>query len=90
MTKSSEYQFLKEWPEDSPIGWWNAGRKQLNIVIRAYNQWQLGGFDADGATKLRAQIIYGMQTFADRDGGGGWMEELEKMLQFVEENMDLS
>lgn len=79
----SEYQFVQEWPEDSPIEWWNAGRKQLNIVIRAFNQWQIDGFEKDEVKKLRAQIIHGMQTFATRDGGN-WMAELQGMLDFVE------
>jgi hypothetical protein len=79
-----EYNFVSEWPTDTDIDWWNQGRAQLNPIIKAYNQWQIDGFDTDEAVRLRAQIICGIQTFATRDGGGGWRDELQEMLRFVE------
>jgi len=80
----TEYNFVEEWPTDTDIPWWNEGRAKLNEIIKPYNQWQIDGFDAEQGIRLRAQIICGMQTFATRDGGGGWLDELRGMLQFVE------
>ena len=80
----TEYNFVSEWPTGTGIDWWDAGRTELNVIIKAYNQWQIDGFDAEEAVRLRAQIICGVQTFASRDGGGGWRDELEGMLQSVE------
>jgi len=80
----SEYKFIGEWPTDTAIDWWNEGRAKLNEIIKPYNQWQIDGFDAEDGIKLRARIIQGIQTFAQRDGGGGWEEELQGMLAFVE------
>lgn len=82
-----EYNFVEEWPTDSPIGWWNEGRAKLNKIISAYNQWQIDGFDKEEAVKLQAQIICGLQTFATRDGGGGWADELRKMQEFVSKGL---
>lgn len=82
---SPDYNFVEEWDTNSPIDWWNEGRTKLNAIIKPYNQWQIDGFDIEQAKKLRAQIIYGIQTFATRDGGEAWLEELQKMLELVEQ-----
>jgi hypothetical protein len=80
----SEFHFVEEWATDTPIDWWNAGRIQLNKVIRAFNEWQVEGCDIKEARKLRAKIILGMQTFGRRDGGSAWLDELTGMHAFVE------
>jgi hypothetical protein len=80
----TEYRFVEEWDTNSPIGWWNEGRTKLNEIIKPYNQWQIDGFNKQEIPKLRAQIIYGLQTFATRDGGSEWARELQEMLEFVE------
>ena len=82
----TNYNFVEEWPTDSPIKWWNEGRTKLNVIIKAYNQWQIDGFNSEEATRLRAQIICGLQTFTQKDGGSKWGKELRGMLEFVDEN----
>jgi len=81
-----EYQFESEWDENSDIEWWNKGRKELNIAIRQYNEWQIEGKDERDKQKLLARIEYGIQTYGQKDGGGGWLEVLDRMKQFVESN----
>ncbi len=70
---NTNYQFVKEWPEDTNIAWWNEGRHELNKVIRLYNKWQVDGFSE-----------LGLQTFANVDGGSGWRDQLDEMKKFVE------
>lgn len=83
----TEYRFVEEWATNTPIDWWNAGRAKLNPIIQTYNKWQIDGFCPEAAVKLRAQIICGQQTFASRDGGSGWHDELSGMLAFVEQHI---
>ena len=87
---TSEFKFIKEWPADTAIGWWNEGRAKLNEIIKRYNQWQIDGFSVEETSKLRATIIQGLQTFAERsdDGGSGWATELRGMLKFVNEHTE--
>ena len=82
-----EFRFVDEWDEETNIDWWKAGRVKLNKIIRPYNQWQIEGFDQETGERLRAQILCGIQTFAQRDGGGEWLKELEGMLAFVESKL---
>ena len=79
-----EYRFEEAWPANTGIGWWDESRTKLNTIIDAYNQWQLDGFDEGASERVRAKIIFGIQTFAEEDGGSNYRELLEKMLTFVE------
>ena len=81
-TESDTY-FIEEWDTDSPISWWNEGRTKLNAIIKPYNQWQIDGFDPQEASTVRALIIQGLQTFANRDGGSKWAKTLQMMLEFI-------
>lgn len=40
-------------------------------------------FDIEKSKLVLAKIEYGKQTIGSRDGGSGYMEELEKMEEFV-------
>ena len=81
---SSEYKFEEEWPLGTGIGWWDEGREKLNKVIRYYNRWQRKDFPMKEKRRVLATIEEGIQTFAQRDGGSGWLEVLERMKAFVE------
>lgn len=77
----NQYKFITPWPETTNIGWQINGRRSLNKVIDAFNQWQIDGFG--DATTLLALIEHGKQTYAAQDGGSGYMDELETMLHFI-------
>ena len=79
------YNFVEEWDTNSTIKWWNEGRTKLNVIIKAYNQWQTDGFNVEEGIRLRTQIIQGLQGFTQEDGGSGskWGKELRGMLEFV-------
>lgn len=81
-------RYIAEWDENTDISWWNAGRKRLNKVIQAFNDWQRkaqieGSFDPRAARELLAFIEEGRQTWAAVDGGSGWLEVLEEMESVV-------
>jgi hypothetical protein len=78
--------FLEKWNENTDIDWWNDCRKELNIIIQTFNDWQLEGFNYGDYIKLIALIEYGKQTIGERDGRSGYMEKLEEMEQFVKLN----
>ena len=80
------YYFKQKWSEDVPIDWWRQSRIELNKIIDIYNYWQIGGFSRDEAKKVLSYIEYGKQTIGSKDGGSGYLEELEDMEQFVELN----
>lgn len=81
-------RFLNEWPEDTAIAWWNEGRARLNTLIRAHNALQkeaaLGADAAGAAKRLLLDLEEARQTWAARDGGGGWRDELDGMTAAVE------
>lgn len=86
--------FIEEWDENVDISWWAEGRKHLNVVIRAYNAWQReagvsGRYDPQEGRRLLVMIEEGRQTWANRDGGGGWRDELERIAKSVEEGLRL-
>ena len=80
-----EYQFEAEWDENTDIEWWNKGRRELNVAIRQYNEWQIEGKDEQEKKRLLARIEYGIQTYGQRDGGSTWLEVLQRMKKYVEE-----
>lgn len=77
--KNNNDKYFDEWPETTPIEWWNVGRKQLNVVIRIVNEWTLDGCDANCVPRILRHIDKDLQTFAAKDGGSGWQEELITM-----------
>ena len=76
--------FIEEWPETSGIVWWDECRAKLNKIIRAFNGWQIDGTPKNEAQRIERLIDHGLQTFASGDGCGGYREELEKMLNYME------
>lgn len=79
-----KYRFVKKWDEDTNITWWKECRIELNKIIECYNDWQItDDFDENRAKFVLAKIEYGKQTIGSRDGGSGYMEELEQMEEFV-------
>lgn len=79
-----EYKFKAKWDENTDIAWWRTSRMELNKIINFYNQWQQeDNFDVTKARLLLSKIEYGKQTIGSQDGGGGYMEALEEMEQFV-------
>jgi hypothetical protein len=84
-----ETLFLEEWSETTGINWWNEGRKKLNKIIRKFNKWQrVHDFDPEKSRKLLSRIEEGKQTIGAKDGGSGYLEELEKMESFVNQNIN--
>jgi hypothetical protein len=79
-----ESRYFDEWSENTETGWWNEGRKKLNVIIRMVNEWTLGGCPSDRVEVLLRHIEMGLQTFAARDGGSGWEKELIVMRQYIE------
>lgn len=77
-------RYFEEWSENTPISWWNDGRRQLNTVVRMVNEWSLAGRPPEGSSLILRHIDMGLQTFAAQDGGSGWAAELEKMKAYVE------
>lgn len=78
------YKFVKRWDEDTTITWWKECRIELNKIIDSYNAWQIDDdFDIEKSKRLLAKIEYGKQTIGSRDGGSGYMEDLEQMEEFV-------
>ena len=51
-----ETNYIEEWDENTPIDWWNAGRKKLNKVIKKYNKWQRRGFKYHKGKKLQNKL----------------------------------
>jgi hypothetical protein len=80
------YYFKQKWDENVPIEWWKECRIELNKIIDVYNYWQIEGFSRDKAIQVLAFIEYGKQTIGSRDGGSGYLEELEDMERFVQLN----
>ncbi len=82
------YRFVTLWDEDTNIDWQKKSRIELNAIIKFYNTWQMEyNFDADKATIVLAKIVYGKQTIGAKDGGSGYLEELEKMEEFVKSKL---
>lgn len=75
--------FIDEWDEDTDIPWRANGRKRLNVIIREFNGWQrqlgMGDEVTEKPRLIRVLIVEARQTWASRDGGSGWLEELAKM-----------
>lgn len=85
-SSAPQYKFEEEWnPDETPIQWQKMGREKLNNVIRAYNQWQIHGFNQSEKRELLAFIECGIQTFGQRDGGEDWLATMERMKKFVED-----
>lgn len=84
----SKYQFVEEWDEDATeIVWQKKGRRRLNEIIQKYNAWQRAGFPDKDQELLEAEIEFGLQTFATKDGGEAWADELRKMRDFVKNRL---
>ena len=84
----NNYKFVKKWDENVPIDWWKESRIELNKIIDIYYSWQIDGFDKAASRKVLANIEYGEQTIGSLDGGGGYLEELEKMEEFVKSKIN--
>jgi hypothetical protein len=76
---------ITEWCENTGIGWWDQGRKQLNKVIRKFNKWILNDIDDLKKTnKLLKKINNHLnKEYCNQDGGQSWKEELLSMKQIV-------
>ena len=83
---SGKYKFISKWSENTDIKWWNEARRELNIIITAYNQWQIDGFKEEELERLRALFEYGKQTIGSMDGGSRYFEAIEEMEEFVNFN----
>ena len=75
-------KYFDEWSESSPVGWWNEGRKKLNVIVRKVNERTLDGCSLLDAPCLLRVIDMGMQT--DEFGKNGWGVNLEMMYEYVE------
>jgi hypothetical protein len=85
----SKYWLFEEWDENTPIGWWNEGRKRLNLVIRMTNVWQLDqNFDEEEGEKILAHINLGKRSWATRDGGSEWLETLITIEDFINKSIN--
>ena len=82
---SGRDRYFDEWPENSPIGWWNEGRAKLNKIISLVNEWTLDGCPDGDRDRILRRIEMGQQTFASHDGGGGWLDDLTEMKAYVSE-----
>lgn len=82
-TDMTDDRYFDEWAENTEIAWWNDGRRQLNIIIRLVNAWTLDGCPGDQVERLLRHIEMGCQTFAAQDGGGGWLNCLQGMREYV-------
>lgn len=80
----SKNRYFSEWSELTEVPWWNAGRKQLNAVIRLVNDWVLDDCPVEDAPRLLKVIDKGLQTFAATDGGDGWADELREMRTHIQ------
>ena len=79
-------RYFDEWPEDTPIGWWNEGRKKTNTIVRLVNEWTVDGSPDDKKARLLRQIEMGLQTFAtEGTDGPGWRRDLLEMRDYVSE-----
>lgn len=80
---SQQLTFIGEWDEDTDIPWRANGRKRLNAIIREFNGWQrqlgMGDESTEKPRLIMVLIVEARQTWASRDGGSGWLEELAKM-----------
>lgn len=74
-----ELLFLKEWPEDTNIEWWNRGRKILNAAIRDFNEWGLADRPLDGIAAVERRLEWAYQQLKDVDGGSDWVEKVQEM-----------
>jgi len=90
MELTLEYRFVDEWDENTDIAWRARGRRRLNVAIRAYNAWQRDGFKPAERQRTLATIIEARQILDDVDGGSDWVEELDRMLEFVRAIPDAS
>lgn len=86
---NGEDKYFDEWLTNTPIDWWNDGRNRLNIIIRVVNEWTINGADKDQAAKILRNVDMGLQTFAKRDGGSGWEEELKGMRSYIKNRCGL-
>lgn len=85
---NNKYRFVKKWDEDTDITWWKESRIELNKIIDAYNKWQIDDdFDVDKSKRVIALIEFGKQTIGSIDGGSGYLEELEKMEEFIKQSL---
>ncbi len=76
-------KYFEEWPENTAIGWWNEGRKQLNVVIREVNAWTRSGCPSLEAAEILRDIEHGIQSYGAQDGGSGWADALEEMRSYI-------
>ncbi len=75
--------YFAKWDENTEIAWWNEGRKQLNVLIDRVNQWTLDGCPAAQKGRVQRELDMAVQTWAQQDGGSGWLDELKSMQDYV-------
>lgn len=81
------YRFVPEW-RASDVAWQQAGRDKLNKIIRLYNAWQRDeDFDREVGKKVLVHILEAQQTWAKQDGGEEWLNELNRMEEFICQNL---
>ncbi len=80
MPEYKDYNFIKRWPENSPIDRWNYDRIQLNIIIDAFNEWQISGGDKH---ILLSKIEFGIQILGEESDA--YYRELIKMKNYVKD-----
>ncbi len=77
--------FVADWPVPFHLpDWQKEGRGRLNKVIASYNKWVRHGlihgeFSVVEGRAVNADIEFGLQTWADVDGGGPWAEALREI-----------
>lgn len=85
-----DFRLVEEWDEHIGISWWKACRTKLNVVIRLYNNWQTEkGFDPAEGRILIAHLKNCKEEMPE-NGGSGYIEEIDNMIEFVEETIKKS
>lgn len=80
---------LEEADEDTQISWWNANRKMLNEIIRAFNEWQLRGFSIHSRYVVEA-LLNRCEQSAESNNFSDWqMETLSQMRQHLSATVDV-
>jgi hypothetical protein len=76
-------KYFDEWPENTPIQWWNEGRQKLNRVIRIVNRWTLDGRPSERRDRILRHVDMGEQVLAGTGADGDWLEVLADMKRYV-------
>ena len=77
--------FVADWPVHFNLpDWHKEGRGRLNTVISSYNKWVRHGlihgeFSVVEGRAVNVDIEFGLQTWANVDGGENWAEALREI-----------